>query len=95
MAQAFPCEFCENFKDNFFTEHIRATASTNTNLILEQYLSGILQSCQTSITTPQNGKTKVGYISPTPSLVYRAQEKKKLKKQRKGQKTNLKIFRCN
>ena len=27
MAQEFSCEFCEIFKNNFFTEHLRATAS--------------------------------------------------------------------
>ena len=26
MAQVFSCEFCEIFKNTFFTEHLRATA---------------------------------------------------------------------
>ena len=26
-AQEFPCEFCENFKNSFFTEHLRMTTS--------------------------------------------------------------------
>ena len=25
LTQVFPCEFCETFKSNFFTEHLRAT----------------------------------------------------------------------
>ena len=29
----FSCEFCEIFKNNFFTEHLRATASGNTSRI--------------------------------------------------------------
>ena len=27
LVQVFSCEFCESFKNTFFTEHIRATAS--------------------------------------------------------------------
>ena len=27
LAQVFSCEFCEIFKNNFLTEHLRATAS--------------------------------------------------------------------
>ena len=27
LAQVFSCEFCKDFKNNFFTEHLRATAS--------------------------------------------------------------------
>ena len=27
LAQVFSCEFCEIFKNAFFTEHLRATAS--------------------------------------------------------------------
>ena len=27
LAQAFSCEFCEIFKNTFFTEHLRTTAS--------------------------------------------------------------------
>ena len=27
LAQAFSSEFCETFKSNFFTEHLRTTAS--------------------------------------------------------------------
>ena len=27
LAQVFPCEFCEVFKNTFFTEHLRMTAS--------------------------------------------------------------------
>ena len=27
LAQVFSCEFCEISKDNFFTEHLRTTAS--------------------------------------------------------------------
>ena len=26
LAQVFSCEFCEIFKNNFFTEHLRTTA---------------------------------------------------------------------
>ena len=29
----FPCEFCENFKNIFFIEHLRTTASIGINLI--------------------------------------------------------------
>ena len=32
LAQVFSCEFCEIFKNTFFTEHFRETASvTNLN----------------------------------------------------------------
>ena len=27
LTQVFSCEFCKNFKNTFFTEHLRATAS--------------------------------------------------------------------
>ena len=27
LAQVFPCEFCEIFKNTFYTEHLRTTAS--------------------------------------------------------------------
>ena len=27
LAQVFSCEFCEIFKNTFFTEHLRTTAS--------------------------------------------------------------------
>ena len=27
LAQGFSCEFCEIFKDTFFAEHLRTTAS--------------------------------------------------------------------
>ena len=27
LAQVFSCEFCEIFKDTFFTEHLRTSAS--------------------------------------------------------------------
>ena len=29
-AQVFSCEFCEIFKNTFFTEHLRMTASAET-----------------------------------------------------------------
>ena len=29
LAQVFSCEFCEIFKNTFFKEHVRATASVN------------------------------------------------------------------
>ena len=29
LAQVFSCEFCENSKNTFFTEHLLATASVN------------------------------------------------------------------
>ena len=29
--QVFSCEVCEIFKNTFFTEHLRATASVNTS----------------------------------------------------------------
>ena len=34
LAQVFSCEFCEFFKNNFFTEHLRVTAS-ETELLSE------------------------------------------------------------
>ena len=33
LAQVFPCEFCEISKNTFFTEHIWATASDQTQHI--------------------------------------------------------------
>ena len=30
LAQVFSCEFCEIFKNTFFTEHLWTTASVNT-----------------------------------------------------------------
>ena len=27
LAQVFSCEFCENFKNNIFTEHLQTAAS--------------------------------------------------------------------
>ena len=32
LAQVFSCEFCEIFKNTFFTEYLWATASKNTKL---------------------------------------------------------------
>ena len=32
LAQAFSCEFCEIFKNTFFTDHLWATASNNFKL---------------------------------------------------------------
>ena len=32
LAQVFPCEFCEIFKNTFFTEHLWTTASVKTKL---------------------------------------------------------------
>ena len=29
LVQVFSCEFCEIFKNTFFTEHLRTTASTS------------------------------------------------------------------
>ena len=34
LAQVFSCEFCEIFKNTFFTEHIWTTASVYTILLL-------------------------------------------------------------
>ena len=31
LAQVFSCEFCEIFKNIYFLEHLRATASENIN----------------------------------------------------------------
>ena len=31
LAQVFSCEFCEVFKNTFFTEHFEMTASASTN----------------------------------------------------------------
>ena len=33
VAQVFSCEFCEIFKNTFFTEHLRTTASILWTLI--------------------------------------------------------------
>ena len=33
LAQVFSCEFCEIFKNTFFTEHLRLTASKHTVFI--------------------------------------------------------------
>ena len=32
LTQVFSCEFCEIFKNTFFTEHLRATASERISL---------------------------------------------------------------
>ena len=37
-VQVFSCEFCEIFKNNFFVEHLWATASKNIFLTLEENL---------------------------------------------------------
>ena len=34
LAQTFSCEFCEISKNNFFTEHLRTTASIHPRMIL-------------------------------------------------------------
>ena len=34
LAQVFSCEFCEIFKNTFFTEHLQTTASLNAFNIL-------------------------------------------------------------
>ena len=34
--QAFSCEFCKIFKNNFFTEHLQVTASVNLQLYKKQ-----------------------------------------------------------
>ena len=31
-AQVFPCEYCENFKNTYFEEHLRTAASDLNNL---------------------------------------------------------------
>ena len=41
LTQVFSCEFCENSKNTFFTEHLRTTASQ-----LWQNLSSHLLTCQ-------------------------------------------------
>ena len=33
LAQVFSCEFCEIFKNTFFTEHVRATAPMMCSII--------------------------------------------------------------
>ena len=33
MAQVFYCEFCETFKNTFFTEHLWATVSVWANVL--------------------------------------------------------------
>ena len=38
LAQVFPCEFCEIFKNTFVGEHLSASASAFTiNLLLKKY----------------------------------------------------------
>ena len=39
LAQVFSCEFCEFFKSNFFTEHLRVTASVCLSLSFFQPIS--------------------------------------------------------
>ena len=42
LAQVFSCEFCNIFKNTFFTEHLRTAASVTTILVvvyLKQFLS--------------------------------------------------------
>ena len=34
LAQVFPCEFCEIFKNIFFTKHLGATASDSTFMLI-------------------------------------------------------------
>ena len=36
LAQVFSCEFCEIFKNTFFTEHLRTTASVNAKVTIIQ-----------------------------------------------------------
>ena len=43
LAQGSSCEFCEMFKDNFFTEYLRATSSVKSIAILIQFKSGRLK----------------------------------------------------
>ena len=38
MAQVFSCEFWENFKNTFFTEHLWTTASVYTEAIIYCFL---------------------------------------------------------
>ena len=35
LAEVFFCEFCEIFKNTFFTEHLRATASVS--LVIKKF----------------------------------------------------------
>ena len=34
LARVFPCQLCEIFKNTFFTEHLWATASVCTTIVL-------------------------------------------------------------
>ena len=43
LAQVFYCEFCENSKNNFFTEHIWAIASVNYQCWFKRCRSMLLQ----------------------------------------------------
>ena len=38
LAQVFSCEFCEIFKNTFFTEHLRTTASVSISELFENDL---------------------------------------------------------
>ena len=40
LARVFSCEFCEVFKNRFFTEHLLATASENILIFLKECLHG-------------------------------------------------------
>ena len=37
LAQVFSCEFCEIYKNTFFTGHLRATASVYRHFSLEKF----------------------------------------------------------
>ena len=37
LAQVFSCEFCETFKNTFFTEHLWTTASERSESLINRY----------------------------------------------------------
>ena len=59
LAQVFSCEFCEIFKNTFFTEHLRLTAFGNDLLlfwfILRGYILLILKYSQVNDLCPDRG----------------------------------------
>ena len=60
LAQVFFCEFCEIFKNTFFTEHLRTTASRFGDVNNEKNLSGetknIFLSFKSAVFLEQNKK---------------------------------------
>ena len=54
LAQVFSCEFCEIFKNTFFTEHLRVTASESAVEKLG------IKECETSSDLSANSRSKGG-----------------------------------